>query len=173
MNISNIPNDFPYRAVFLHGRPRHENDDFSLQHPPMARQKRAKIFAPFDALDGYGDALRAKNTVYTEKPGLSGEQAAALDRKLTALRGMLEERVRGRRTEGRETPAGFPRVRITYYVPCSDPFSEAYGKLGIRECAEGFCTEVDSDVARAVRVDGTSVSIDDILRIVILAPPAE
>ena len=45
------PKNFKYKAVLEHGRPQHEPfDAFRLKHPIMPLQKRAKIFAPFDAL---------------------------------------------------------------------------------------------------------------------------
>ena len=56
-----MPEDFPYRDVFLEGRPRHEKTDpFRIRHPQMDVGKRAKIFAPFDALRGFSDALADK-----------------------------------------------------------------------------------------------------------------
>ena len=160
-----IPDTFPYREVFLRGRPRHEHDDFHRLHPPMERGKRAKIFAPFDALDGYGNAVRAKNIVYTDRIQLSGEQTAELDRRLAALKNRLDERVRGRRTAGGRTPAPFPRVRVTYYVPCADRFHDAFGRLGTYETAEGPCLSVDPDVTRTVRVGDTVVAFEDIAEI--------
>ncbi|MBP5249790.1 MAG: hypothetical protein J6Z46_07285 [Lachnospiraceae bacterium] len=54
-----------YRAVYEKGKPVHKKtDDFYIKHPPMDLSKRAKIFSPFDALRGFGDALASK-----EKPG--------------------------------------------------------------------------------------------------------
>ena len=55
-----MPRGFCYRDVFLKGKPRHEKDDgFLFRHPRMEHAKRAKIFAPFDALKGFDDALGA------------------------------------------------------------------------------------------------------------------
>ncbi len=174
-----IPDAFPYREVFLRGRPRHEHDDFCRLHPPMERGKRAKIFAPFDALDGYGGAIRAKNTLYTDKILLSAEQTVELDRRLTALKNMLDERVRGRRTAGGRPLAPLPRVKVTYFVPCGDRFHDAFGRLGTYETAEGPCLSVDPDAARTVRVGGLTIAFDDIAEItgrqtaVPGSPPAE
>ena len=61
-----FPDAFPYREVFLSGRPRHEHDEFSRQHPPMERGKRAKLFAPFDALDGFSAQIRKKDRLFDE-----------------------------------------------------------------------------------------------------------
>ncbi len=55
-----IPEDFPYREVLRKGKPRHGREDpFRLRHPKMEPGRRAKIFAPFDALKGFREALEA------------------------------------------------------------------------------------------------------------------
>ncbi len=57
--------NFKYRSVYEKGKPAHgKNDDFYIKHPPMDRAKRAKIFSPFDALKGFGEAIASK-----EAPG--------------------------------------------------------------------------------------------------------
>ncbi len=56
-----IPPDFRYREVLLKGKPRHDkNDAFSARHPAMDPGQRAKIFAPFDALRGFREAVSEK-----------------------------------------------------------------------------------------------------------------
>ena len=56
-----MPRGFRYAAVFEAGKPEHGRFDvFSLAHPSMERAKRAKIFSPFDALKGFGDAIAAE-----------------------------------------------------------------------------------------------------------------
>lgn len=63
-----LPIGFKYTAAFLAGRPQHTRfDNFSRKHPQMDRRKRAKIFAPFDALDGYSDSIDSKNVEYVER----------------------------------------------------------------------------------------------------------
>ena len=53
-----MPSDFKYREAFLAGRPEHTRTDrFRIRHPAMDHGRRAKIFAPFDALRGFGDAI--------------------------------------------------------------------------------------------------------------------
>ena len=55
-----IPKDFKSLDVFLAGRPRHKKDDpFWSRHPNMDPGKRAKIFAPFDALRGFSAQILA------------------------------------------------------------------------------------------------------------------
>ena len=53
-----MPAGFQYEAAFLKGRPLHLwPDNFFARHPRMDLGRRAKIFAPFDALKGFHDAL--------------------------------------------------------------------------------------------------------------------
>ena len=71
-----MPADFRYRDVYEKGKPRHDRDDpFLFRHPPMPAGKRAKIFAPFDALRGFDFAIMCKNELYTDKVTLSPEDA--------------------------------------------------------------------------------------------------
>ena len=52
------PPDFRYDKVEKRGRPVHKKTDaFSIRHPHMDIRKRAKIFAPFDALRGFSVAI--------------------------------------------------------------------------------------------------------------------
>lgn len=53
-----MPPGFRYREIYAHGKPDHPGTDpFRAKHPGMDVGKRAKIFAPFDALRGFGEAL--------------------------------------------------------------------------------------------------------------------
>ena len=75
-----MPASFPYRSIFLKGRPHHEKyDDFWQKHPPMKPGRRAKIFAPFDALRGFDFAIMCKNELYTDKMLLSPEEQEELE----------------------------------------------------------------------------------------------
>jgi len=65
-----VPPDFRYRSVLERGRPAHAGDDpFLRRHPAMDRGRRAKIFAPFDALKGFREAVAAREA---EAPGAPG-----------------------------------------------------------------------------------------------------
>lgn len=54
-------------------------------HPKMARQDRAKIFAPFAAVSGHGEAVHAREQVLMPPAAPTEETEALLDRKLRAL----------------------------------------------------------------------------------------
>ena len=69
-----MPEDFRYKDVYLKGKPQHsKTDPFRLRHPSMDVRKRAKIFAPFNALKGYNEAVAAKNVLYEDKRELNEE----------------------------------------------------------------------------------------------------
>lgn len=63
-NIGTVyfPQNFKYIEVVKRGKNTHaKHDSFYLKHPPMELSKRAKIFAPFDALKGFSEAIEEKN----------------------------------------------------------------------------------------------------------------
>ncbi len=51
----------------------------------MRREDRAKQFAPFAALKGFDEALRAKEKIVVSKPVLSEEEREELDRNLHTI----------------------------------------------------------------------------------------
>ncbi len=60
-----MPDGFLYKEVFLRGQPRHIRTDlFRIRHPSMDTGRRAKLFAPFDALAGFSEAIAAKTGPY-------------------------------------------------------------------------------------------------------------
>lgn len=54
---ANKKND-PYHDIRDKERPQHDGDAFSRRHPKMPLSKRAKIFLPFDALNGFSTAIK-------------------------------------------------------------------------------------------------------------------
>ena len=61
--LQKVPLSFPYLRVLMQGRPEHREDP---KHPPMDRGHRAKIFAPFDALDGFSAEIKKKDRLFEE-----------------------------------------------------------------------------------------------------------
>lgn len=78
IGLMEMPAGFRYKEVVLKGKPKHDRfDSFSVRHPQMDVGKRAKIFAPFDALKGFDDAVSAAaadNERLYESYCISGEQ---------------------------------------------------------------------------------------------------
>ena len=54
--------------------------------PRMPRQNRAKIFAPYQALKGFSEAIHAKDTVFVPRLELAEYAQECLDRRLRQLR---------------------------------------------------------------------------------------
>ena len=63
-NLRKVDLSFPYVRVLVRGRPEHR-ESFP-KHPPMDCGHRAKIFAPFDALDGFSAQIRKKDRLFDE-----------------------------------------------------------------------------------------------------------
>ena len=79
-----MPADFRYREVFLKGKPQHDRfDPFRIRHPSMDRGRRAKIFAPFDALRGFREAIAAKDVPDSNEVQLSREEPDERRRPIT------------------------------------------------------------------------------------------
>ena len=152
-----MPAGFPYRSVFLHGRPHHEKyDEFWLRHPPMDAAHRAKIFAPFDALAGFSSCIAGKEVEYRERRILSQGEREELDRKISLLRRLTRS--------GKAARANRPEITVRYFSPCTDPESSAFGSGGIYETLHGICRKVD-DLTRTILIDETVLSIEDITAI--------
>ena len=71
-DLRRIPVTCPYIQVLVRGCPVHAGDDFSLRHPRMERGLRAKIFAPFDALEGFTERIRTRDAALVETMEKSG-----------------------------------------------------------------------------------------------------
>ena len=71
-DLRRIPVTCPYIRVLVRGCPVHAGDDFSLRHPRMERGLRAKIFAPFDALEGFTERIRTRDAALVETMEKSG-----------------------------------------------------------------------------------------------------
>lgn len=152
-----MPAGFRYKKVYARGRPRHgRTDAFLIRHPRMSVKKRAKIFAPFDALRGFNAAVIAKNELYEPRKDLCPEDRAELDRRMAILLALAGSLRLARRNQ--------VRIRVCCYVLCSDVNHEAFGVLGQYRTLEGLCRLADP-VARTLTVEDARISFDDILRL--------
>ena len=61
-DLRRIPAAGPYVRVLARGCPAFTGSRFPLLHPQMERGRRAKIFAPFDALEGFSDRIRTRDS---------------------------------------------------------------------------------------------------------------
>ena len=152
-----VPVDFPYLNTLLLGRPRHTMDDFFFRHPQMDQGKRAKVFAPFDALDGYGESISEKNTVYTDKIILDESEKEELNRRLTILHNLTYN--------SRMAKANRIIVTVKYYVPCTDEHSFSCGIRGQYITETGIVWKVDMEVGQTITVGRKSISFGDIVSV--------
>ncbi len=58
--------DFPYLRTLMRGCPARGTDPMPGKHPRMDIGHRAKIFAPFDALDGFSALIRQQDCLREE-----------------------------------------------------------------------------------------------------------
>ena len=158
IGVMSMPAGFKYREVFLKGKPRHDRyDSFRIKHPEMPTGKRAKLFAPFDALRGFDFAILMKNEIYTDKADLSPEDQGELDRRFSILHNLT--------FNSRMARTNKVLVTVTYYEACSDVNSEAYGSQGQYKMITGICLNVDAEVTKTIMVDGMRIPMEDILKI--------
>ena len=147
-----------YRLMLALGRPKHEHtDDFSLRHPPMRLEQRAKIFSPFSALQGFEQAIDEKRRLYVEKWELNEEEQIALDQTLR----YLHERTANLRM-ARENQL---RASVSYFVPCADENHEAYGCRGSYERFSGVVWKVDAQLRHALLIGDREIELSDLAAI--------
>ena len=154
-----------YGDIIYLGRPAHEGDLFSRRHPKMSQQHRAKLFAPFAALEGFDDRVRRKEAVYVPKRELDADQEWALNRQLYELH-CLTANSRLARTSA-------PRIAVEYFVLCTDPENDAFGNKGQYMTLTGFVLRADPVSQSLIVQTETSVRVipfADIYRI--CNPPA-
>ncbi len=150
-----MPADFKYKDVFQKGQPVHTPfDAFRLKHPSMTPGHRAKIFAPFDALIGFDDAIASKEVLYEFKRELSDDEKEELDRRLGIL-----HRLTWNSKLARENAV---LVEITYYIPCMNENSFAYGNRGQYVTISGICRKIGH---QTITIDETTIKLADIVQI--------
>ena len=153
-----MPAGFRYREIFLKGKPQHSRmDPFRCRHPSMDVGKRAKIFAPFDALKGFNEAVAAKDVLYQDKAALSEEDTEELNRRLAILHGLTYN--------SRMARANRVQVTVTYYETCSDEDHEDYGLRGQYKVVTGICYNVDTEGTKTIQVDRMRIYMENIRRI--------
>ncbi len=144
---------FPYWNALAAGRPLAD----SVRHPRMPIPHRAKIFQPFDALEGFSVSIAAMGKTYTDRVSLSETAQAELSEKIASLC-----RLTRNRNLARENCID---VRVTYFVPCTDPANPSFRIRGSYQITEGICQKVDPDESCTLQVNDTYIPIQDILSI--------
>ena len=128
--------DRHYDNIIGLARPVHEGDAFSVKHPKMTRQHRAKIFAPFAALDGFSERVRAKEVRYRPRRIPDAEEEWAIEEALRALHALTETAPMARMNHR-------PWARVECFEVCADAENEAFGVLGQYSVLRGIVLRVD------------------------------
>ena len=136
--------EFAYNDLLRRQRPVHDGDVFSRRHPKMTRLNRAKLFAPFAALTGFEEAVRAKEVPYVPKRVLDPEEVAALNGTLNRL-----------------SRSGPMRVKVEYFEVCTDKNHDACGRMGLYHTLTGVVRKVDP-IAGFVMVGDKQIPFDTI-----------
>ena len=151
-----IPKGFRYSEVLRRGKPVHEKfDSFSIRHPSMPLEKRAKIFSPFDALKGFSEAISAKDVIYEYRKTLSDEDMRVLDQKLCLLRQLT---INSKASRISSIP-----VEVTYFHRLEDP--DMQEEKGSYLTDSGILRKVDDFSRILILNDDTRIPIDDIVSI--------
>ena len=117
------------------------NHDKQNHRPHMDKSNRAKIFLPFNALEGLYETLEEKELKNEERIELSDDEARLLNEKLLSLR-----------------IGDF--VTVTYYTFRLTP----RGRIGTYITQSGLLTGISYEL-KTLRVRNTVIPIADILRI--------
>ncbi len=156
-----MPEGFRYREVARRGRPQHGSwDEFTFRHPPMPAARWAKIFSPFDALNGFDDAIRSRETQYVYRPEPDADGAAELSRQLAILCRLTRDR--------RTAWSSRAVAAVRYFIPCADAEESGGGRLGTCRTVSGIVTRVDTEqrtLTLRTAEGKITVALDDILRI--------
>lgn len=110
-------------------------------HPPMARIKRAAQFAPFDALTGFGAAIKEAERETEEKKELSEDEIYMINAKLAVIEQHIKEQ---------------PNIAVTYFLPDNKKAGGRYVTVS------GNIRILDGIGHRIIMADGTSIPIDDV-----------
>ena len=154
-----FPQDFKYIEVVRKGKPLHkEYDSFYLKHPPMDLSRRAKIFAPFDALKGFNEKVQSKEVLYVPKKELNEEEMRELNNQLTTLYNLT--------TNSRLARENNIHAEVTYFVPCMDIENENYLIKGRYVTVSGTVKKVDPIINKNIIVDNYDIFINAILQII-------
>ena len=151
-----IPKGFRYSEVLRRGKPVHEKfDSFSIRHPSMPLEKRAKIFSPFDALKGFDEAISSKDVIYEYRKTLSEEDMQILDQKLCLLRQFT---INSKSARVNRIP-----VKVVYFRLSEDP--DIQEEKGSYMTDIGILMKVDDFSRMLILNDDKRIPIDDIISI--------
>jgi len=133
-----------------------------LSHPRMPIEKRAAIFASFDALVGYKEAVTETARTTDGRIELSDGKLEELNRRLSVIIDRMEEN-----TDNGEMPTQIiradehttPSVSITYFVP------DALKDGGEYRTVAGAVVKIDLYQRLLYLDSGQQIKIDDVVKL--------
>ena len=111
-------------------------------YPHMTQADRAKIFSPFAALRGYGQAIKSMETPRIDKPDRFDEEKEAINRKLRLLK------------KGQS-------ATITFFEFDPGPNGSGGTAQGIFRTLQGIVWKIDP-VFQKLKLDDLEIAFDDI-----------
>ncbi|MBR1742647.1 MAG: hypothetical protein IJ733_12435 [Lachnospiraceae bacterium] len=148
---------FKYGKILEKGKPVHPKyDPFSIRHPHMELSRRAKIFAPFDALKGFHEAITEKDVLYEKRRELSEAETEKIDRILFRLKELTKN--------GRTARENQIQAAITCFIPLEAPDQPASDAYGTCKKISGTVFGID-EICRKIKINDIWISFDDILDI--------
>lgn len=123
----------------------------------MDRVHRAKIFSPFDALAGFDECIQSQKVLYCEKRILTEGEMDDLNEKLSHLHSLTYNSQAARLNR--------PVAAVEYFIPCSDPQNEWFGKGGRYITVTGTVSKVDTVISKTITIDDTAIPLADVARI--------
>ncbi|MCF2682094.1 YolD-like family protein [Faecalicatena contorta] len=122
----------------------HQIHHISDRHPQMQVAARAAQFAPFQALTGYGDAIRETARETASRVDLDEYEKERINQKLLRLKGWIREH---------------PAITVTYFVPDQKKDGGVYVRV------TGRVQRMKEYEHILVMEDGTRITIEEILEI--------
>lgn len=122
----------------------HQSHHISKTHPQMQVSVRAAQFAPFQALTGYGDAIRETARGTDRRVELDDYEKERLNQELLGLKSRISEH---------------PAITVTYFVPDQKKEGGAY------VCVTGRVRKIEEQKRILMMEDGTRIAIGEILEI--------
>lgn len=155
-----------YSDIIHRERPVHKDDAFSIQHPKMRRELRAKQFAPFDALTGFGETVEEYRAV-TERPReLSDGENSVINEKLLQVQDAFLTWKKGRKGIGPEVPP--PKVWVSFFDrDLRQEELHGDGARGNTATLTGEVTGIDA-VGQVLQVAGKQIPFPEIYALRIL-----
>ncbi|MBQ8945351.1 MAG: hypothetical protein IJ058_14380 [Lachnospiraceae bacterium] len=136
--------------------PRHYGwDSFRIKHPPMPASRWAKIYAPFDALKGFDEAIEAQEELFVCKPDLGEFEKEELDRRL----GILARLTRN----GKEARKNQVMATVKYFEGVDG--GQDCEELGKIRKLSGQVWSVDAVLTHTIRINEELIDMADLLSV--------